>query len=106
MPNINYIASAGTGKTYSLVSEVLQKVTGEDISLKDMLILTFTEKAASEIKNRISEEITKRLSASSTDRKEKVKLHRQIVFLSGSYIGTFHSVFPQDFEKVPPHLRN
>ncbi|MBK3332102.1 UvrD-helicase domain-containing protein [Persephonella atlantica] len=101
MPNINYIASAGTGKTHSLVYNLIQKVIDEDISLKDVLILTFTEKAAAEIKDRISKEIIKRLSKPGTDNRQKIKLHKQIVFLSSSFTGTFHSVFLRILKKFP-----
>ena len=48
-------ASAGTGKTYALQSIVLKLVTSEEspVDVKNILLVTFTEKAAGELKDRI-----------------------------------------------------
>ncbi len=56
--NKNYCleASAGTGKTYNIV-EIVKKLVEENISLNQILIVTFTEKAAGELKDRIRKEI-------------------------------------------------
>ena len=54
--NRNYVieASAGTGKTYSIV-EIVKKITEGDINeIKKVLIVTYTEKAAGELKDRIA----------------------------------------------------
>ena len=101
MANINYIASAGTGKTYSLVSEVIDKIRKEDVSLRQILILTFTEKAAAELKEKISERIKEALKDPNVSKKEKIKLHRQLLFIDSGYIGTFHSIFFRFLKKYP-----
>jgi len=103
MGNINFIASAGTGKTYNLVSEVIKKLKDEDTSLKNLLILTFTEKAATELKIKIAERIEEILSDRSVDKEDKKKLHKELLFLDSGYIGTFHSVFFR-FLKRYPHI--
>ena len=46
-------ASAGTGKTYTLEHIVLELIINHNISINEILIVTFTEKAAGEIKERI-----------------------------------------------------
>ncbi len=53
-PNKNYCleASAGTGKTYNII-EIVKKLVANNISLNKILIVTFTEKAAGELKDRI-----------------------------------------------------
>lgn len=51
--NIVVAASAGTGKTTVLVERVLRKILNENIDLNRMLILTFTEAAAENMKNRL-----------------------------------------------------
>ena len=50
-----YNASAGSGKTFTLTSRVLTSIvkSKEDDSFKNILALTFTNKAADEMKNRI-----------------------------------------------------
>ena len=47
------VAGAGTGKTRTLVSRCLRLLTGERASLEGMLMVTFTEAAAAEMRARI-----------------------------------------------------
>ncbi|MEN8221822.1 MAG: UvrD-helicase domain-containing protein [Acidobacteriota bacterium] len=53
MTFINYRASAGSGKTYQLVLEYLALALKNDFKFKHILAITFTNKAASEMKERI-----------------------------------------------------
>lgn len=55
--NKNYVieASAGTGKTYNVISIVKKLMMDYDVDLEKILIVTYTEKAAGELKNRIRE---------------------------------------------------
>ena len=46
-------ASAGTGKTFTLVELVLELMLKRNIPLKSILIVTFTEKATTELKIRL-----------------------------------------------------
>ena len=46
-------ASAGTGKTYALEHIVQHLVTTKGIDVRNLLLVTFTEKAAGELKERI-----------------------------------------------------
>ena len=51
-------ASAGSGKTFSLASNVIIKIlTGDEDSYKKVLALTFTNNSANEMKKRILEEL-------------------------------------------------
>lgn len=58
-PNKNYVieASAGTGKTYNIVEIVDQLVNKYNEDLYKILIVTYTEKAAGELKSRIRDKI-------------------------------------------------
>jgi len=56
--NIIVSAGAGSGKTAVLSERVLRKVK-EGIDIRDILILTFTNEAAGEMKNRIRKKIAK-----------------------------------------------
>ena len=52
-------ASAGTGKTYNIQKIVRQLLERKDVSqLEKILIVTFTEKAAGELRDRIRKELT------------------------------------------------
>ena len=52
--NILVSAGAGTGKTRVLVERVLHLLRTQQATLTELLVLTFTEKAANEIKTRLS----------------------------------------------------
>ncbi len=53
MSLIVYKSSAGSGKTYTLVKEYLLLVIKDPYKYKEILAITFTNKAAAEMKNRI-----------------------------------------------------
>ena len=60
-------AAAGTGKTTALVSRMMAALRTGHTTLERMVALTFTEKAAGEMKLRLREEIEKlRASCSAT----------------------------------------
>ena len=46
-------ASAGTGKTYTIERLVSRLLTDEDVTLEQILVVTFTEKATGELKTRL-----------------------------------------------------
>ena len=58
-PNTNYVieASAGTGKTYNIVEIVKKLVNNHHFALNEILVVTYTEKAAGELKDRIRKEL-------------------------------------------------
>ena len=56
--NKNYAieASAGTGKTYNIV-EIVNKLVNNNIDFSKIVIVTYTEKAAGELKDRIQKRL-------------------------------------------------
>ena len=58
--NLAVTAGAGTGKTTLLVRKILRKVVDEGVDLARILALTFTEKAANEMRERIRLELAAR----------------------------------------------
>lgn len=72
-------AGAGTGKTRVLVERVFHLVTQHAVPLAEILVMTFTEKAAGEIKQRLSKRF----------QKENCSQARQD--LESASISTFHS---------------
>ena len=52
-------ASAGTGKTYALESIVLKLICDKHYDAKSILLVTFTEKAAGELKDRVRKALVK-----------------------------------------------
>jgi ATP-dependent helicase/nuclease subunit A len=55
--NIVIEASAGTGKTYTLVQTILQALFQKNLPMDALVALTFTKKAAGEMKERIAAEL-------------------------------------------------
>ncbi len=53
------IAGPGTGKTFTLVKRVVYLISEKKVGPENILIATFTEKAAKELVTRISNELIK-----------------------------------------------
>lgn len=87
--NVLVSASAGTGKTAVLVERVIRLVTRpvEPVSLERILVLTFTEKAAEEMKSRIRDALEKRVRTEPGDQ----WLLRQAALVEKAQISTIHS---------------
>ncbi|MEG0685970.1 MAG: UvrD-helicase domain-containing protein [Erysipelotrichales bacterium] len=84
--NILVSAAAGCGKTTLMVERIIRKVMEDNVDINQLIVVTFTEAAAAELKQRLEKELTNRLS----DNPEQ--LNRQISLLSDSYIMTFHAL--------------
>lgn len=70
--NIVIEASAGTGKTYTLVQTILQALFQKNLPMESVVALTFTRKAAGEMKERIAAELQKIDSAKSMEENWRV----------------------------------
>jgi ATP-dependent helicase/nuclease subunit A len=73
--NVAVTAGAGTGKTTLLVSKLLSKVIDEKVDLGRILALTFTEKAANEMLDRVRRELSERGFSDGIDRAEIGTIH-------------------------------
>lgn len=71
------IAGPGTGKTFTLVKRIVYLITERGIQPEEIMVATFTEKAAKELITRITNEL--------------YKMGVQ-VNLNEMYVGTFHSI--------------
>ena len=78
-------AAAGSGKTSVLAKRVARLVV-DGCDIRNMLIMTFTNAAAAEMRQRISREI----AACATEKKD-VQMMQQAEFVSMADISTFHS---------------
>ena len=56
-------ASAGTGKTFALAHLVLRLVAERGWSLRELLVVTYTEAAAAELRDRIATRLQAALTA-------------------------------------------
>ena len=77
----------GSGKTAVLVERIINKVLNEKINIDEILVVTFTNTAASEMRERILEAIYKKLD----EEPENENLQKQITLLNKASICTIDS---------------
>ena len=85
--NILVSAGAGSGKTSVLVERIIKKLINDHINIEDILVVTFTEAAASEMKERVLKALYKQLD----ENPEDLNIQRQVANLGRSNISTIHS---------------
>ena len=80
-------AAAGSGKTRVLVERLIDRI-GEGDDVNEFLVITYTRAAATELRERIYEEIMDRLAENPENR----RLRRQSILCRSAAIGTIHSL--------------
>lgn len=102
-------AAAGSGKTAVLVERVIGLITDPQhpCDADRLLVVTFTNAAAAEMRERIFQRLTDMISENPFD----INLQRQQMLLQNAHISTIHSfcldLIRENFEKldIPPDFR-
>lgn len=92
--NILVAAAAGSGKTAVLVERIKRLILEEQCSVDRMLVVTFTNAAAAEMKEKIRRSISDTISDFANreaDEKQLAFLKKQMDLLATANISTFHS---------------
>ena len=95
--NVLVMAGAGTGKTKTLVERCLDCLERDDAAMDEMLIVTFTEAAAAEMRDRLRRAIESRAQAESANRQLGASKQseggwaEQLARFDLAHIGTLHS---------------
>lgn len=87
--NLLVSAAAGSGKTAVLVKRIIDMVTDESnpMNIDELLVVTFTNAAAAEMKERITEAITKKLD----EEPHNKHVYQQLNLMNHASITTLHS---------------
>ena len=82
-------AAAGSGKTAVLVERMIKKVLSKEnpMNVDELLVVTFTNASAAEMRNRISEALEKAINEDPTS----THLRKQLSLLNRASISTLHS---------------
>ncbi|HBG39341.1 MAG TPA: helicase-exonuclease AddAB subunit AddA, partial [Clostridiaceae bacterium] len=100
--NLLISAAAGSGKTAVLVQRIIEKLIDEEnpIDIDRLLIVTFTNAAASEMREKIGNALSKELEKNPSSK----NLQKQLALLNKASIKTIHAfcldVIKSNFEKI------
>lgn len=98
--NLLVSAAAGSGKTAVLVERIIQLIKTKKVDIDRLLVVTFTNAAASEMKERIADRISKELD----ENPDNLHLQNQLILLNRASITTIHSfcleVIKSNFHKI------
>ena len=82
-------AAAGTGKTTELIKRILRVLATGRATMVQIVAVTFTEKAAGELKLRLREEL-ERQRAAAADETERKRLEHALATLEEAHVNTIH----------------
>jgi ATP-dependent helicase/nuclease subunit A len=97
-------AGAGTGKTRTLVARYLA-LLAENLPLRSVVAITFTRKAAREMRNRVRSEVRKYLERENLSEEERQRWQGLYSELDAARIGTIHSLCTEILRGHPAEAR-
>ncbi len=97
-------AAAGTGKTTELVNRILQVLATGRATMVEIVAVTFTEKAAGELKLRLREEL-ERARARATDPQVCDRLEEALKTLEEAHVNTIHGFCAELLRERPVEAR-
>ena len=89
--NLLVSASAGSGKTSTMIQKLIKIMCEEKVAITSLLVVTYTNAAASEIKLKLYNEISKLVIATDDDN-TKSFLKEQLENINNAEIGTLHAI--------------
>ena len=92
-------ASAGSGKTSVLISKISNYIEEHNIDISNILALTYTNAAAGEMKERLTNSLIKCIEELEENDAKIEKLIQQIDKISTADISTFHSFYERVIKK-------
>lgn len=83
-------ASAGSGKTTVMIEKIIRLIK-DGCSVKEILAVTFTKKAASQMKEKLSKALISAINEPTTPQEKRTSLKKQLSEVSSADISTIHS---------------
>lgn len=84
-------ASAGSGKTFVVVERIINRVINDNIDIDKILVVTFTNAAAAELKERVVNRFYDYLKSKDIDEDKRKHVQRQLSLINRAQISTIHS---------------
>ena len=100
--NLLVSAAAGSGKTTVMTEKIIKIIIDDNISLNDILVMTFTVKATQEMKRKIKNRIDEELSVNS----ENINLIKESATIQNANITTIDSFCKNIVDKYYSTLNN
>ncbi len=93
--NVLVDAGAGTGKTAILIDRLVEMLSPSDggagVQIERIAAITFTRKAAGELRLRIRQRVLEALAVAEPDSPREGRLREAVAGLDTAYVGTIHS---------------
>ncbi len=90
--NVLVSASAGSGKTTTMIEKLKKLILQDLVPVENLLVVTFTEAAASEMKQKLYFKLQEEIADSNYDEDKLTYFYEQLFKISTADIGTLHSV--------------
>lgn len=101
--NVLVSASAGSGKTTTMISKLLTLLLDDGVDILKLLVLTFTDAAATEMKSKLNAKLLQHAQMLSADPETNgnqiARIYDILERLPFADIGTFHAVFKKILTK-------
>jgi ATP-dependent helicase/nuclease subunit A len=98
-------AAAGTGKTTELVGRIVTILAEGRAEVGEIVAVTFTEKAAGELKLRLRERLDRARAAASTDSERRGRLDKALKGLEEAHVSTIHGFCADLLRERPVEAR-
>jgi len=85
--NILVSASAGSGKTHVMIERIINLIISEGVEVENVLAVTYTKLAASEMKQKLIKAVIKQISLGV----DEARMKKTLAEIPSADISTFHS---------------
>jgi ATP-dependent exoDNAse (exonuclease V) beta subunit len=98
-------AAAGTGKTTALVGRIVRMLAEDRAKVGEIVAVTFTEKAAGELKLRLRERLDRERREAHEDSERRARLDAALTGLEEAHVSTIHGFCADLLRERPVEAR-